>query len=68
AENGSHFGQGNLADCYHLGTGVAKDTVEAYHWYLKAAEQGNAYTQFRVGKVLEEGRGGRKDLAEAATW
>jgi uncharacterized protein len=34
---------------YANGTGVPKDEVKAVEWYRKAAEQGNAVTQYNLG-------------------
>jgi len=45
-----------------------QDYVEAARWFLKAAEQGIADAQFKIGVILEEGRGVRKDPASAEVW
>jgi TPR repeat protein len=52
-----------------LGMGsVGKDAAEAVKWFRKAAEQGNADAQNKLGCCYEEGSGAKKDLAEAAKW
>lgn len=38
------------------------------NWYRKSAEHGNAMGQSNLGFMYENGRGVRKDLAEAAKW
>ena len=39
---------------YELGTGVAQDVAEAVRWYGKAAEQGNADAQYKLGVMSEQ--------------
>jgi TPR repeat protein len=52
-----------------LGMGSGrKDAAEAVKWFRKAAEQGNADAQNKLGCCYEEGSGVKKDLAEAAKW
>lgn len=41
---------------------------EAFGWYSKAAEKGDAYSQLMLGIMYEEGLGVRKDLKKAAKW
>jgi GDP-D-mannose dehydratase len=48
--------------------GYAKDYVEAVKWYCKAAEQGDAQSQFNLGSCYEYGRGVTKDLIQAYKW
>ena len=42
AEQGNAFAQYNLGLMYEYGSGVVKDEVEAYKWYLLSGAQGNA--------------------------
>ena len=52
-----------------LGIGSGhKDAAEAVKWFQKAAEQGNADAQNKLGCCYEEGSGVKKDLAEAVKW
>jgi TPR repeat protein len=37
---------------YADGRGVPQDHAEAVRWYRLAAEQGNAFAQFRLGVML----------------
>lgn len=38
--------QVDLAEMYRLGKGGKKDLEQAAKWYIKAAEQGDAYAQY----------------------
>ena len=38
--------QSDLAEMYRLGKGGKKDLAQAAKWYIKAAEQGDAYAQY----------------------
>jgi len=53
---------------YQNGFGVAKDLTQAVAWYRKAAEQGNAFSQFSLGFMYYNGFGVAKDDAEAVAW
>ena len=53
---------------FEYGKGVGKDYREAVGWYRKAAEQGNAWAQNRLGLMYEKGRGVGKDYREAVGW
>jgi TPR repeat protein len=53
---------------YEKGQGVPKDDAEAVKWYRKAAEQGNAGAQDKLGAMYADGRGVPKDDAEAVRW
>ena len=54
---------------YYEGTnGVSKDYAEAYKWFSKAAEMGNANAMNGLGLIYEFGRGVTKDYNEAAKW
>jgi TPR repeat protein len=48
--------------------GVPKDYERAAAWYRKAAEQGFAKAQFRLGSLYSEGRGVLQDYSEAYFW
>ena len=47
---------------------MKKIMVEAAKWYRKAAEQGNADAQNRLGVRYDRGEGVSKDVKEAAKW
>src|SRR5664279_4099972 len=58
-----------LGVSYQLGTDdVARDYGEALRWFRKAAEQGHAGAQSRLGDMYSIGRGVRQDYAEALRW
>ncbi|MCC8020790.1 MAG: sel1 repeat family protein, partial [Akkermansia sp.] len=46
-----------MGNCYENGYGVERDMKEAAHWYRKAAEQGNAEAQYRLGVCYANGWG-----------
>ena len=53
---------------YANGKGVAKNEAEAVKWYRKAAEQGHASGQCKLGFMYANGKGIAKDEAEAIRW
>ncbi|HEX3091826.1 MAG TPA: tetratricopeptide repeat protein [Candidatus Angelobacter sp.] len=55
-----------LGWAYSHGEGVPRNDDEAFNWYRKSAEHGNAMGQANLGFMYENGRGVHKDLAEAA--
>jgi TPR repeat protein/tRNA A-37 threonylcarbamoyl transferase component Bud32 len=58
-----------LGDRYRRGQGVPRDLAEAAKWYRKAAERGDAKSQWELSRLLESGEGGvGKDLAAAVGW
>ncbi len=60
---------GTLGSTYRFGLlGAPKDYKEAAKWYRKAAEQGDADAQFRLGVMYHEGEGVSQDYTEAAKW
>ena len=48
--------------------GVPKDMEEAAKWFRKAAENGDAESQFYLGLLFEHGDGVPQDLEEAARY
>ncbi len=50
---------------YNNGQGVPQDQPEAFKWYLKAAEQGNALGQNNLGEMYAQGQGTTQDLVQA---
>jgi len=51
-----------------IGEGAVKGNPEAVMWFCKAAEQGHAHAQNKLGCCYEEGYGVAKDLGEAVKW
>lgn len=47
---------------------MTKDDAEALKWYRKAAEQGKAEAQAKLGLIYANGYGAPKDDAEALKW
>ena len=54
--------------CYERGQGVEKNYTEAVKWYRKAAEQGHAEAQYKLGFCYKYGDGVEENLTEAAKW
>ncbi len=50
--------------CYDL----IEDCMQAVYWYRKAAEQGDADAQYKLGECYVSGRGVTKDLTQAVDW
>lgn len=50
------------------GKGVPQDKTEAAYWFRKAAEQGEADAQYRLGIMYADGDGLPQDTAQALEW
>ena len=62
-------GQYRLAANYEWGYGgVKQDYQQAMYWYRKAADQGYADAQFKLGWFYESGLGVGKDYGQARVW
>lgn len=48
--------------------GVARDDAMAVFWYRKAAEQGHAAAQFRLGQMFAAGRCVKEDELASVRW
>jgi len=64
-----------LSTCLWLPTAVGATAMESdYVWVerfqktMAKAKQGDAKAQYSIGRMLEQGRGTRKDLAQAFIW
>ena len=57
-------------ECFEKGkkSYESKDYAEAYKWFKKAADQGNAKGQNGLGLLYEDGNGVTKDINEAVKW
>ncbi len=53
-----------MGSCYLDGVGVAVDSTKSLEWFMKAADDGDAYAQFSVAKYYEY----RDDMANAMKW
>ena len=53
---------------YYEGQGTVKNYEKALEWFLKGANQGNAYLQYRVGEMYYEGQGTVKNYKKALEW
>ena len=73
AHLGYNTAQLNLAVGYDTGKGVPQDFNEAFKWYRKAAEHGNARAQNKLGELYELGQdanglGVPQDINESFKW
>ncbi|KAK3842082.1 MAG: hypothetical protein J3R72DRAFT_523840 [Linnemannia gamsii] len=69
AKEGDIESQNSLANFYKYGLeGVSRNDKLAMEWYSKAAEQGHAEAQFRMGGYYSEGFAVPKDYAKAMEW
>ena len=53
---------------YRNGIGVEKDATEAFNWYSRAADQGNALAQFNLANLYRTGEGVSADDEKAFQW
>ena len=51
--------------CYYLGDGVEMDYSQAFFWFKKAAENGNAKAQLYLGECYDSGYGVKQDRKQA---
>jgi TPR repeat protein len=56
-----------VGDAYFSGSGAKLDHREARKWYEMAANQNNAQAARKLGEMLAQGDGGRKDTKKAMT-
>lgn len=69
AAGGSMDAQDALGELYQLGTqGYARDAAKAVAWASRAAEQGHAPAQSRLGRLLLAGEGVERDPAAGLAW
>lgn len=69
AEQGDVDAQSALGSRYNLGkNGVSKDYTKANYWYAKAANQGDAVSQYLLGYSYLNGEGIRQDYGKAIYW
>lgn len=64
AESGVPSAQTSLGFCY----GLSKDYSESVRWYQKAAEQGDADAQLRLGLAYKNGEGVSQNYDEGIKW
>lgn len=66
AGEGDSNAQLNLGNYYATPHNAAPDFAQAAIWYRKAADQGNAEAQYRLGDLYFNGKGGLKQSYEEA--
>ncbi|KAF9932792.1 hypothetical protein FBU30_007299 [Linnemannia zychae] len=69
ANHGDKDIQLKLGDLYMNGQrGLTRDYSAAMTWYQKAADQGYANAQFKIGYMYHRGHGVQQDYSTAMTW
>ena len=69
ADAGDAEAQFTLAAIYDLGIDVPKNYAESGKWYLKAAQQGLAEAEFKLGvRYFEYGKQAKENYTTAFTW
>src|SRR5437868_6797627 len=58
----------HLGLCYENGTSIEKDLDKAFHWYQKAADNGNKVAQYNLGRYYYYGKCVEKDEVKALKW
>ncbi|VAX01344.1 hypothetical protein MNBD_GAMMA19-1371 [hydrothermal vent metagenome] len=53
---------------YLRGVGVSRNYKTAKEWFLQAAEQGHAESQYQLGELLKKGKGTKKNKKLAKKW
>ncbi|WP_418721906.1 tetratricopeptide repeat protein [Enterobacter hormaechei] len=53
---------------YHLGMGVEQSDRQAFHWFIRAAEQDHAGAQASLGEMYKHGWGVEQDETMAQYW
>jgi TPR repeat protein len=56
----------NLALLYYSGVGTPRDIRYAIYWFTKAAEQGHALAQYKLGRLYMYGYG--EEVQEGSKW
>lgn len=68
AIEGSAIAMKSLADAFDKQRDEAEFAKEAAYWYLKAAEQGDARSQWKTAEYYRDGRVVPKDIDKAVFW
>ena len=68
AESGDAVAQCDLGVCYANGSGIAKDSYEAFKWLKLSAEKGYEDAMCYLGSCFYKGDGVSQDYGEAVEW
>jgi TPR repeat protein len=60
--------QYKLADIFQNGSGVVKNSINAFYWYQRSAQQGNLPAQFNVWYAYLTGEGVQANEQLADKW
>jgi TPR repeat protein len=67
-EDSNGNAENNLGWAYKNGKGVVNDEKEAFKWYLKGAERGNAVAQYNLAIRYRNGNGTTKNEKKSFEW
>ena len=62
AKQGDAWGLSNYADCLRLGIATTENYARALYNYRRASKQGSLYSKCRIGEMIMEGKGVKKDV------
>jgi TPR repeat protein len=65
---GGMIAQRTLASAYMIGEGVVMDKKRAFHWFRKAAVQGDLTSQYILSIMLARGMGATENKLEGIRW
>jgi hypothetical protein len=65
AIQGDATSQASLAEAYYYGQGVRKNYGSSFNWSKRAADQCNPMGQYRLGTLLQQGKGCQKNKQRA---
>lgn len=68
AEKGNPVAAFKLGELYESGTGVAKDPLLAFNWYMRSAAKSDKHGQLKVGWCYQKGIGVEANPTIAAIW
>jgi len=68
AGNGDAIAMYDLGRCYHNGSGVPQDYVQAAKWYGRAADQRHVDAMFSLALCYRGGRGVQNSPRDAVRW
>jgi hypothetical protein len=57
-----------MGEMYYEGLGVKQSDIEAFRWFEKAAQRGDAIALLNMGSLYYEGQGVKQSDTEAFRW
>ena len=68
AEGGFVYAQFHLASIHYDGSGIQQNSNQAFHWFMKAAEQNHALSQYQLALMYYRGERLERDWEETVIW